>query len=226
MNNDQPKPFPWPHEALLFALLIVPFVYLAYHWPSLPASVPLHWNALGEADRHGERSGLITMLAVMVVLPYVLLLLAPRIDPRKKNVLASSKAFRALRMLIGLFTCCIALVMVYSAQGHVVPPGHLMLPLSFLLLAGVGNFFPALRSNYFIGIRTPWTIESEDNWRRTHRFGARVYFWGGLIGAITVFLIRDAQQQYNFFLPAFLSVAFIPAIYSYVIHRSDQQANP
>lgn len=213
-------------EASLVVLLLIPIGYLAYAWSSLPSSVPLHWNAAGEADRYGDRSELLFPLALVLLLPYITLLIAPRIDPRKRNLLSSSKAFRGARLTMALFTCCIALVIVYSAQGHTVPPGDVVFPLCFLLLAGLGNFLPALRSNYFIGIRTPWTIESEENWRRTHRFGARLFFWGGLVGALIVFLINDPQQRFNFFLPTFLVIALTPVLYSYLLHHRSQRTEP
>lgn len=224
--NQQTNPTDRFFEASLVALLLIPIGYLAYKWSSLPLSVPLHWNAAGEADRYGDRSDLLLPLALVLLVPYATLLLAPRIDPRKKNLSTSSKAFRGARLTVSLFTCCIALVIVYSAEGHTVPPGDVVFPLCFLLLAGLGNFLPALRSNHFIGIRTPWTIDSEENWRRTHRFGARLYFWGGLAGAVIVFLIIDQQHRFNFFLPAFLGIALTPVLYSYLLHHRSQRTEP
>ncbi|HRH70097.1 MAG TPA: SdpI family protein [Flavobacteriales bacterium] len=221
--NERTTPKNRLFEASLVVLMLTPIGYLAYVWSSLPSSVPLHWNAAGEADRYGDRSELLIPLALVLLLPYAALLLAPRIDPRKKNLLASSKAFRGARLTMALFTCCIALVIVYSAEGHMVPPGDTVFPLCFLMLAGLGNFLPALRSNHFIGIRTPWTIDSEENWRRTHRFGARLYFWGGLAGALIVFLITDAQQRFTFFLPTFLVIALTPVLYSYLLHHRSQR---
>jgi uncharacterized membrane protein len=224
--NEPTTPTNRLFEASLVVLLLIPFGYLAYKWSSLPSSVPLHWNAAGEADRYGDRSELLIPLALVLLLPYAALRLAPRIDPRKKNLSTSSKAFRGARLTLALFTCCIALVIVYSADGHNVPPGDVVFPLCFLMLACLGNFLPALRSNYFIGIRTPWTIDSEENWRRTHRFGARLYFWGGLAGAVIVFLINDQQHRFNFFLPTFLGIALTPVLYSYLLHHRSQRTEP
>lgn len=221
--NTPTTSHPWRTELLHLLVLALPFAYLAYCWPSMTGEVPVHWNARGEIDRYGGRGEVLLAVSMVALLPYVLLRLAPLIDPRRANMALSSKAFGAMRLLISVVMSAIALVIVHSAHARELAAGDVLLPLLFLLLVGIGNFLPALRSNYFIGIRVPWTIESEANWRSTHRFAARLWFWGGLLGAVITFLLPTEEAKFTFFLPAFLSLAFIPIIHSYLYYRREQR---
>ena len=108
--------------------------------------------------------------------------------------------------------------MVRGGQSETFDAGAWLMPGLFLFLAAIGNYMYSLRSNYFIGFRTPWTLEYPENWERTHRMGGRIWFWLGIIGAIGALFIRgDALAFWSVAL--ILIMAFTPMIYSFVLFK-------
>ncbi len=199
---------------------ILPVLYLIYVFPALPESVPMHFDAKGRADDFGSKSNhLLIMigLAVFNILIYLLVRNVNRLDPKAINSL-STKTYRNLALAILIFLSAIHLIITHStAQGE--------LSLDKALLALMGFFFAYLgwimkeiQPNYFIGIRTPWTLEDRENWKATHSMGSRYFFWGGLFIALAAFILgRPAGLIVC--ISALLVITLIPLTYSYLFFR-------
>ncbi len=93
----------------------------------------------------------------------------------------------------------------------------LLIGLLYLIL---GNYFKTVKANYFIGIRTPWTLENETVWKRTHKLGGKMWFVGG-ITVIIFSLILDSQINFTLFLVITGIISIIPIIYSYIIYKKE-----
>ena len=199
-------------EIPFIAVALLPFVYLAYIWNELPKEVPMHWNASGEIDRWGDKSELFMMLFMLTGITYFVFLIIPYIDPKQKLQNMGNK-LNNLRLILALFMSALAIYILYSVQQKTSNP-VLIFPLVGLLFAFLGNYFKTIKPNYFIGIRTPWTLENEEVWKKTHLIGGKLWFVGGLLMALT-FVLPNEIQIYTFLAIAAV-ITIVPIVYSYL----------
>ncbi|WMN07321.1 SdpI family protein [Marivirga arenosa] len=201
-------------ELPLIAIVLLPFVYLAYVWNDLPNKVPLHWNLQGEVDRFGEKTELILAVFVLPVLVYVLLLIVPKIDPKNKLHQMGNK-YDNIRFMLITFISAITIFIIYSANNQsVANPNYIVLLVGVLYLI-LGNYFKTIKANYFIGIRTPWTLESEEVWKATHKLAGILWFIGG-IAVVLSSLIFDKQINFMVLISITAVISLVPIIYSYM----------
>lgn len=199
-------------EIPYLAVSLLPFVYLAYIWPSLPQSVPMHWNASGEIDRWGDKSETLMIPILMTGLVYVLFLILPKIDPKGKLESMGNK-LNSFRMILTCFMSVLSLYILYSIKTHNADP-KMLFPLLGLLFAFLGNYMKTMKPNYFIGFRTPWTLENEEVWKKTHKMGGMLWFLGGLLMTFTFLL--DGKTQLYTFMAILVVITIIPVVYSYL----------
>lgn len=206
-------------ELCYLLLALLPYAYLAWIYKSLPGTVPTHFNIHGKADDWSGKGSLWLMPAGMSLFLYLLMLLLPLIDPKQKLRRNTGK-FEHIRFILVLFltglACFLLYVMKNQSMEHL---GKFMFALLGLFFAVLGNFFPSLKPNYFIGIRSPWTLENENVWKKTHQFGGRLWVGGGLLILLLTFVLPASVSMDMVFLSLVLAMAFIPLIYSYVIWR-------
>ncbi len=201
-------------EFPLLLLAAIPFVYLAVIWDQLPQEIPLHWNSRGEIDRYGPKKELWWVLAMTSGLTYLILLAVPYIDPKKRIQEMGAKYMQLKYVLIAAMSGigCVIIYMVEREQSGSMTP---LMVLIGLLFAVLGNYMKTFRPNYFIGIRTPWTLESPEVWEKTHTLGGRLWFAGGLLIVLLAFLTEGPMQVY-LMIGILLVISLIPLVYSYL----------
>jgi len=199
-------------EIPFIAVALLPFVYLTYIWNELPKQVPMHWNASGEIDRWGDKNELLVMIFMLTGITYFVFLIIPYIDPKQKLQNMGNK-LNNLRLILALFMSALAIYILYSVQQKTSNP-VLIFPLVGLLFAFLGNYFKTIKPNYFIGIKTPWTLENEEVWKKTHLMGGKLWFVGGLLMALT-FVLPNKIQIYTFLVIAAV-ITIVPIVYSYL----------
>jgi uncharacterized membrane protein len=165
-------------ELPIVLIVLLPFVYLAYIWSALPEQVPVHWNGNGEIDRWGDKTELVFIPFLLPFLIYVILLAVPLIDPKGKINQMGNK-FYHLKFILVLFMSILAIFILYSSQKQSITNMSLLFVLIGFLILALGNYFKTLKPNYFIGIRTPWTLENEMVWKSTHLLAGKLWFIGG-----------------------------------------------
>lgn len=201
-------------ELPLLAIVLLPFIYLAYVWNDLPNKVPLHWNIKGEIDRYGDKSELILIPILLPLLVYAIFSVVPKIDPKKKLNKMGGKLL-ALKFLLTTFMSILALFIIYSAKNQTLTnPNYIVLFIGLLYLT-LGNYFKTIKANYFIGIRTPWTLEDETVWNETHKLAGKMWFIGGLVIVISS-LVLESQPNFLLFIGITIIIAIIPIAYSYI----------
>ena len=177
-------------------LLVAPLVALAILWNDIPERVPIHWNLRGEINRWTTKThGMLAMplaSGVIVLLLHVL----PRLDPKLRRSGGTPGRMQSvlgiLRITLAAFFLAIFGMQVAAALGHPAPAARIV-PISILLLlAVIGNYLSTLRPNYFVGLRTPWTLESPATWRATHRLGGRLTFYGAVLLLILQFFVSES----------------------------------
>lgn len=185
--------------------------------PHLPARVPTHWNAAGQVNGWSSPLGAVLPPPVIAMGLWLLLLFLPTIDPRQRNYVAFAGLYRGIRLGLVLLMALIEALTLAGPLGH---PVHmaLVLPLAVAaLIVFVGNSLGRVRPNYFVGIRTPWTLSDPEVWRRTHRFSAPLFVIGGLVTAAGVLL--PGSWRIAAALAGVGGAALAAVVYSYVAWR-------
>jgi uncharacterized membrane protein len=186
--------------------------------PFMPNPAPIHWNAAGQVDGYGSPllAALLTPLIALAVV--VLMLLLPKLDPRHENYANFMGSYRLIMGLLVLFFALIDVITVGAALGWPISiPRAMMFGLG-ILFALIGNELGRVQPNYFVGIRTPWTLADPDVWRRTHRVGGRMIAAAGLVLLLLGFFTPSAIG-FGIGIGAIL-VAFLGSVaYSYWIWR-------
>lgn len=200
-------------EIPFIIIALIPFVYLVFVWKHLPEMVPMHWNASGEIDRYGSKNELWLTTFIMAGIGYFLFLILPKIDPKGKLNSMGNK-LNYLRFALSLFMSAIAVFIIYSVQQSQSKPTFIFILIG-LLFTILGNYFKTIKPNYFIGIRTPWTLENEDVWKKTHLLGGKLWFVGGLL-IILLSLILPENLSFYIFMTVTIVISVVPIVYSFL----------
>lgn len=206
-------------NGLAFIVALLPVVYLAIVFRSLPEKVAVHFDSDLKPDEIKDKSELwiiAGILAIVSLLVYLLLQNIHRFDPKRRN--APSATFNKLGFGLVVFFSALNVLIITSASANGFSFSRLLFPLIGLLFVFLGNYMPALKPNYFAGLRLPWTLSDDDNWRRTHFLAGRIWFWAGLAFAVvTLFISPRASVPLMVVLTVVM--VLIPCIYSYRIYQ-------
>lgn len=211
----------WRAELVQLLVIAAMFAVAAWAWPHVPERMPVHWNIRGEVDRWGNKFEGLLLLPIITLGIYFLLLLVPLVDPGRVNYRNFMRAFNAIRISIVLFMAVIYGVMVLAALGLRVDMSTAVLLAMGVLFVILGNFLGKIRPNWFLGVRTPWTLSSKLSWDKTHRLAGWLFM---LMGVLFVVL---AYMQTKWMLIAVLAIDALclvwMIVYSYLVYRHDPQ---
>jgi immunity protein, SdpI family len=210
----------WPH----WVLLALQFSLAALTWGSAPDRIPVHWGLDGQVDRYGGRvEGLLAMPLVSLGL-YLLLLWLPRLDPGRANYPAFAAAYGTMRLALLALMAAIYGVVQLAVHGRPVSVVEVMPLMIGALYIVVGAVLGKIRPNWFVGIRTPWTLSSKVAWMRTHRVGGWLFI---AMGVLTVAVAVVHAQWGMWVMIASPIIAGIGlAVYSYRVWRADPEKLP
>ncbi|WP_322821750.1 SdpI family protein [Chloroflexus sp.] len=186
--------------------------------PSIPDPAPIHWNAAGEVDDYGSPWIVALLPPIVATIMALLTLVLPRIDPRGQGYTGFFRTYALMMNSLVLFFAGLQVITIGVAVGWPVSfPRLLSLGMSLLIVV-LGNELGRVTPNYFVGIRTPWTLADPDVWRKTHRVGARLFVAGGGLAALASLVVPEAWLFVATLLCVIVPVlATIP--YSYVVWR-------
>ncbi|WP_366923501.1 DUF1648 domain-containing protein [Metallumcola ferriviriculae] len=214
MNKDIKINWEWPLLLLVIGTLAVGI----WAYPQLPDQVPMHWNVQGEVDDYGSRLTGAFAIPLLNVAIYFLFIFLPRLDPKYDNYRKFSEVYRIFRYAMHLFFTGLYLVTIATALGNPLPIGRIVPAGVALLLLVIGNYLGRVRHNYFLGIRTPWTLANEEVWRKTHRLTG--YLWTGTsLTALVAALMLPQDLIWMVFFPLILGPPFFAVGYSYWLYR-------
>lgn len=208
---------------ILLVIATLPFVYLALIWGDLPQQIPSHFGLDGTPDDWSDKSSLPYLIAGMGYGVYLLMLLIPFFDPKKKIEQMGEKYY-SLRVIMALLMSSVSLYMIYSGVTKSADT-KLLFALIAVFYALLGNYFQTLKPNYFIGIKTPWALENEDNWRKTHRLAGKMWVVSGILLVLLAFLLQDSKTLGTIFLSVTMVIAIVPYAYSYFIFWKTSRIN-
>ncbi len=207
---------------LVIAALAVAMSIWAY--PQLPPTVATHWSLNGTPDGYSSRLWALVIIPLMLVVMTVIFNVLPKIDPRHENYAKFLSSYWLIANAVIVFLLVAHGLIIAAGLGFSIKIDRLM-PLGIgLLFVFLGNFLTRVEPNWFVGIRTPWTLSSDTVWRRTHRTGGWVFVIGGMVLASTALLPRAA------FLPLLVATIVImpaiPIVQSYVLWKREQHDRP
>lgn len=201
----------------LIAIVLLPFIYLAYIWNDLPEKVPMHWNINGEVDRFGTKYELLLIPILLPLLVYVIFLIVPKIDPKKRLKEMGGK-YQSLKAILTIFMSALSLFIMYTAKNDTEHNPNYIILIIGLLFVFLGNYFKTIKPNYFIGIKTPWTLENETIWKKTHNLAGKMWFVGGLL-VVFCSLILVKEKNMIWFAVITVIITVVPVVYSYLLFR-------
>jgi len=211
----------------IWLVILAPAVYLAIIWNSLPASVPMHYDLQGNVDRYGNKSELLIMLGILTAVNVALYLLLPniyRIDPKKYAGENKDRLFRITCAVVVFLSAVICMIIYSTVRGDIKQSTRFMIPAMGLLFAIMGNYMYTIKPNYFAGFRLPWTLSNDENWRKTHLLGGKLFFAGGLLIAVCGLFTSFKTAIIILFTTLTITI-IITCIYSYKLYKQ-QSSGP
>lgn len=204
-------------DCAVLALIIISFAIGAYLYPQLPEKIQSHWNADGIADGFSDKS-FIFMMPLLLVVFLALFIAIPKIDPMKSNIRKFYSYFEGLKILISLFLFYIFLLMIIWNLGYAFSIILALVPAFALLFYYIGIMMEKTEQNWFVGIRTPWTLSSKAVWKKTHEIGGKLFRISAIIALFGVLVEKYAI--WLVIIPV-LATAIITIVYSYILYRKE-----
>jgi uncharacterized membrane protein len=203
---------------ILIGIIMLSLIFSIYFYPQMPERIVAHWNIKGEADGYMTKFwGLFIMPFILVGL-ILLFIILPKIDPLKENYKKFNKYYDGFVILLSLFLFLIHLQIILWNIGIKISP-NITIPVGLgLLYFYIGILFENTRQNWFIGIRTPWTLSSENVWEKTHKIGSKLFKAAGVIAILGIFFSRYALF---FVIVPVLLLAVYTVVYSYIAFKKE-----
>ncbi len=216
--------FSWRTEWPLWAMIAGMFLLGALTWSGAPERIPVHWGWSGEVDRYGGKFEGILLLPLLAFALYVVFLVIPRIDPGRANYARFAGAYAVVRYGVITVIAFVYAVIHLWIRGHRVEVSTLIPLLIGGLFVSLGSVMGKVRPNWFVGIRTPWTLSSKLSWVRTHRLAGWVFTTFGLCLMLSGLL--RAKAAFVVTLALFAVGMVWTLVYSYLTWRRDPDRVP
>jgi uncharacterized membrane protein len=189
--------------------------------PRLPELVPSHWNAAGQINAYAPRAQALWLMPLITLGLGLLLLFLPRIDPLRKNVDAFRPAYHWIIVTLAAFLLYMHGLTLLAGLGVAFNMTSSLIPAESVLMVVIGFVMERAKPNWFIGIRTPWTLSSPTVWEKTHRLGGLAFKIAGGVTLAGLFL--PVQSGLFFSLLPLTIAVLIPTVYSYLLYQNEQK---
>ena len=204
----------WLTFLIGLGMTAVSLAYGLYMQPQLPKKMPVHWNAVGEVDRYGSQAEALYLIPAICVVLLVLLWAIPKLSPKGKGIEAFQAQYDLTVLAIMAFMSILQIGMILSSIRSF-DMMKLVMGGMCLLFMVIGNLMGKITRNYWMGIRTPWTLESDVVWEKTHRLAARV-----MVATSAVGLLISLFTPWPFAsIVLILGGTLYPVFYSYFVYR-------
>lgn len=198
-------------------VILFPMLWGLMIWPQLPNQIPIHFNVAGQANNFQSKPLAVFGLPLFLLLVHLFVIFMTARDPKNRTM--NEKMGKVIYWLTPIVSLSVFYLIYSKALGSTTNPSVFVSALLGLIFVIMGNYMPKLKVNHTVGIRLPWTLQSEDNWHKTHRLAGKLWVLGGLI------LLLEAGIQ--FAVPyvmgiVILTIVFIPVVYSYQLSRENR----
>lgn len=196
---------------------LFPILWGLIIWSQLPNQISIHFNAAGQANNFQSKALAVFGLPVFLLLVHLFVIFMIRRDPKNRTM--NEKMVKVIYWLIPIVSLIVSYLIYSKALGSTTNPSVFVSALLGLIFLIIGNYMPKLKVNHTVGIRLPWTLQSEDNWHKTHRLAGKLWVLGGLI------LLLEAGLQFAIsyvLVLVILTIVLIPVMYSYQLSRKNR----
>ena len=207
-------------EAIILGLVLLSFMVSLYFYPLMPEKMAIHWNVQGQVDGYASKFVGLFILPFLFTGIVLLFITIPKIDPLKENIEKFRKYYDGFIILFSAFMVFIHLYIISWNMGIRISP-NMVLPIGLgLLFFYCGILCENAKRNWFIGIRTPWTLSSEKVWERTHKVGGRLLKACGAISIVG--LLFPSHVAYFILIPVMFAAAFL-IVFSYFAYQKEMR---
>jgi uncharacterized membrane protein len=206
-------------EILPLLFIIISAIASFYFYAHFPERVPIHWNFQGQADNYGSPFFAAFFFPALLVFLYILFLTIPYADPKRDRYSEFTGVYHIFKGMIIFIMAAIYFIASLNGLGFNIPIGLFVPSLIGLMFIVMGALMPRIKPNWFMGIRTPWTMSNEEVWRKTHVFGGKVFILSGILFALTPFF--PASFRAPAFIAFIVFMLFGTIGYSYYAYREE-----
>jgi uncharacterized membrane protein len=189
-------------------------------YPGLDERVPTHWNMSGEVDGWSSRFSVAWMLPLVMAGMVVLFKVLPHIDPRRANYEKFSAAYETIVVVIMGFMLGMHLLLLATGSGYQLPVSRIVLAAVGVMFIMLGVMLPKAHPNWFVGIRTPWTLSSDLSWERTHRLGGTLFMLSGALAIVAAVAFPHRAAWVLVF--AGVGSVILLFAYSFIVWKQDK----
>ncbi len=200
--------------------IVASFVAGVFLYPQLPSQMASHWNFQNEVDGYMGKFWGAFLMPLAAIGMLLLFILIPKIDPLRENIEKFRKHFDRFIVLTVVFLLYIHLLSILWNLGYEFNMGRMMVPGLGILFYFCGILVENAKKNWFVGIRTPWTLSSDLVWEKTHKLGGKLFKISGAIVFLGVFFPENALVFS--IIPVFFAAIFI-VVYSYLVYRKEKK---
>ena len=206
-------------KIIMLALILIAIILAIAVYPRFPDKVASHWNIKGDVDGYMPRFWATAMLPLILIGCFLLFLVLPKIDPFKRNIKKFEKYYDLIIILVMLFLLYVYILTIIYNFGVKFNMTYAMLPALAILFFFIGAILPKCKRNWFLGIRTPWTLSSDKVWEKTHKLGAVLFKALAVIILISMFF---AEQAMLLFICSLILIILIIFVYSYLEYKKEK----
>lgn len=208
---------------IVLVLIIGSIVAGAFLWNQFPEQMASHWNENDQVDGYMSRFWGVFMMPLINLGLFLLFLVIPLIDPLKANIAQFRGVFNLfIAFIIGYMTYVHALTLIWNLGNTSLGVGKAMLPAMGLLFFLIGYLLKQAKRNWFIGIRTPWTLSSDKVWDETHRIGSILFMVSGVLAVIGGFF-GGMTAVWFILIPVFGTTIFL-VVYSFLLYQKETKS--
>jgi uncharacterized membrane protein len=207
-------------KVLLFELTLIAAACVVgvAAFPHLPNRIPIHWNVHLRPNRYGPKWVIFLLGPGMMAGVTLFTSLGPWLSPKRFEVDNFRSTWRQLMLMVFCLIGYIYAAMLWADFHHRVDAGRMILGGASLMVVLMGNLMGKVRKNFFIGVRTPWTLASDRTWNATHRFAARTWMAGGLFGLLFTVIWLPVLS-----ISSLLAGVLAPYVYSLVVYKRQEE---
>ena len=203
----------------ILLIIVLTLAITALTYPGLPARIPSHWNIEGEVNRYLPALWGVLIVPLLMIPFTALLFLLPRVDPLRENYRKFRRYYEGFILVFAVYLFIIQLQILLSGPGYPVSPTLLYPIVIGGLFIYLGFLIEHAEQNWFVGIRTPWTLSSERIWKKTHARGGLLFKIAGIIAVAGVLFGR--YSLWFVMVPVF-AVSVYLVVYSYLEFRREK----
>lgn len=208
-------------ESVPLITIIISVVLSFYFYAHWPAKIASHWNFSGEVDGYGSSMFMAFFFPILFIILYLFFIFLPYIDPKRERYAEFAKTYHIFKAAIILALFAVYTVTGIYNLGYDFNVGIAVTLIIGILMIVIGNYLGKIKFNYFIGIRTPWTLASETVWDKTHHASRWFFIVFGLLIIIAPFL-PEIGGIIAFIAGAVVAVAG-SFLYSYLVFRQEKK---